>query len=149
MISIRHIGKVTGFSWYNRNRGNSRSTDASPSFSFLVSPRNQLSSLASKGKNMYVKVSKSPKTCLHEIALAGPVAVRRKATRLMGLLTANRWPLLRRQSRESALKSIAADSTIRPRVRLQAIEQLLFPAEPTPEEQAALDRLAGGNDASK
>lgn len=92
---------------------------------------------------MHTIVSVSPKTVLHEIAIhpESSAATRSRAARLLGELVTNRWPYVRRQSRESALKSIAGDSSLSPRHRLNALQQLLFPESLTAEEQASLARL--------
>lgn len=92
---------------------------------------------------MHVRTTESPKTILHEIAISqdASAAVRARAARLLGNLITNAWPLVRRQSRESALKGIAGDASLPPRTRLNAIQQLLFPDTMTPEEEAALHNL--------
>lgn len=91
---------------------------------------------------MYVNITQSPRGILHEIALtAATLTVRRRATELMGQLVENRWPHCRRQSRETALKVLAADRKLAAKARLRAFEELMFPAEPTAEEKASMARI--------
>lgn len=94
---------------------------------------------------MHVRVTTSPRTILFELTLdsRASASVKRQATELMGRLVENRWPPVRRQSRESSLKAIAGDESVRPKIRLQALKDLLFPTEPTAEEKASLARMQG------
>lgn len=91
----------------------------------------------------HVIISESPKTILHCISLdaRASAATRSRAARLLGELIKNKWPHIRRQSRESALKAIAGDRNLSSRHRLNALQQLLFPDSLTPEERAALSLL--------
>lgn len=100
---------------------------------------------------MHVRTTESPKTVLHSIAIHpdASAAVRARAARLLGNLVNNKWPLVRRQSRESALKGIAGDASLPPRTRLNALQQLLFPGAMTAEEEAALRAIEEEEFASK